>query len=69
MPTVLASTLREQDSNLYRELWMDEVYEHLQTLFDLHIAKDGLGILRIMDNIHWVIGDSETAIEWWEETR
>ena len=68
-PPVVAKLLREGNPKLYQELWMDEIYEHAQKIFDRHVAVDGIGILRILDDIHWVIGDSDTAIEWWESMR
>jgi len=69
VPTKLASMLRESNPKLYRELWLDEIYDHAQKILDRHIAVDGIGILRILDDIHWVIGDSDTAVDWWESMR
>ena len=69
MPTVLADRLLEQNLSLYRELWEDEIHDHSLALLNSHAAKDGINLLRIMDNIHWTIGNSDLAIEWWEETR
>ena len=68
-PTELANKLREGNPKLYRDLWLDEIAEHAQQIFDLHVAVDGIGILRVLDNIHWVIGDSNITAEWWEDTR
>ena len=67
MPMALVRMMQEEDNALFIELAYEELYEHMQKLFDLHIAKDGQGIIHLLSDIMFDVGNSGVAIEWFED--
>ena len=64
LPRRLSAILQDENPRLFLDMACDALHDHVQALFDREVSAEG--VVRVIETIRYHIGNSDTAIEWWE---